>query len=664
LIPNKIQGGLMNNFMISMFPVKSRNGLQLAYDVFLLLLRRAGISYDQTITSGAVLYEQYNEILQKTGVCFKIYDRFVSDIGQNDFMNSCLNDDIVIFDASREGECNSINNYDIANEWPKTIEYIWVVSRTYLPVNFYGMDAGGSPDYKTGIKKNSEILAWIDMKLCTIKEFVPRSAKEKNIKSLMTFVEESVDTTNERKNRECKIFISFLTKYEYRDTIQLKGTSFEKLTSVISAEKSDRLEVLSNRLFNDDSNDFRNAVFTCIPEITENEYADIHTAAIRNNFIQNNNYTFSAAELAERINQGKYHNGIPKSVKFLEDGSLVFSTELNTKERMWQLLSIIDNDYISPADELWIYGSFDYLNSWWTRGELLIYAYITASKIDRRKSDVQRKLMLYDPVKDTAQEIHLPELDEKFVKRLARIYSNCNPGGMGYESVKSLRMLSNILYGTDDEKRDTLDEYCDIYIKAMLPVMLQEKNICEKDIQKIVNDEDTKSEFKKLLEPFYKDLAEQASTGKYKPETRKFMKQVFDGQYVNMPEEMKKEISFDDFFKTSFSREYLCDPVFQSDFWETVILFEAGDADICSIEELIKKISGLNTEDIFDFKDPPHVIAGSVNDISEGKIKNINGYRLLKRPSRYIFMPTRGGCIDISPGGNNLQELPVFIVEY
>lgn len=93
---------------------------------------------------------------------------------------------------------------------------------------------------------------------------------------------------------------------------------------------------------------------------------------------------FTVSELVENLNKGVYHNGANKTAKYLDDGNLVYSSELNTKQRAWQLLAIIDREYISHCDEFWIYGSDDYLDSWWTLGELIIYSYLNYRNIDNR----------------------------------------------------------------------------------------------------------------------------------------------------------------------------------------------------------------------------------------------------------------------------------------
>ena len=68
---------------------------------------------------------------------------------------------------------------------------------------------------------------------------------------------------------------------------------------------------------------------------------------------------YSVSELAKRIEEGCY--GLPRTVKYLDNGSLVYNTELLTQWKAWQLLCIIDKEYIAYCDEMWIYASDDYL---------------------------------------------------------------------------------------------------------------------------------------------------------------------------------------------------------------------------------------------------------------------------------------------------------------
>lgn len=118
-------------FKISIFPIKNNESLDLVLNIERIL---------QNIYS--------SNGVKGNDVQIRIYNRFVQKVTQQDFTDACLNDDIVIVDATREGINNEVNNFDIINELPKSLEHVWIISRNYLPINLYGIDNGGYPSYK------------------------------------------------------------------------------------------------------------------------------------------------------------------------------------------------------------------------------------------------------------------------------------------------------------------------------------------------------------------------------------------------------------------------------------------------------------------------------------------------------------------------------------
>ena len=58
---------------------------------------------------------------------------------------------------------------------------------------------------------------------------------------------------------------------------------------------------------------------------------------------------------------------------------------------------------------------------------------------------------------------------------------------------------------------------------------------------------------------------------------------------------------------------------------------------------------------------PGHKVVSNIFDIKEGDI--VNGKKVVKKPSRYIYMPLLPNEIDPSPTNNSLYEMPVYILE-
>ena len=96
------------------------------------------------------------------------------------------------------------------------------------------------------------------------------------------------------------------------------------------------------------------------------------------------------------------------------------------------IVSIL-RDRLAAADEIWVYETPSYYNSWWTLAELLTAAYLRGSQV-----------RLYNPATDQvcdAPEDYLPRLSKAQRKRAARWFANCTPDEMGPESAMALRML-------------------------------------------------------------------------------------------------------------------------------------------------------------------------------------------------------------------------------
>lgn len=665
---NIFQNKQINKFHISIYPLLSSSG-EVLLDGILQLIIKTIEKKESTSSKNKFIGGEPKEIikyLSDRNIFIQIYDRRYNEVSQLKFLESCINDDVVIFDATREGVNNEINNFDIANEHPKSLEHIWVVSRNYLPINFYGVDSGGYPDYKTSIKSNEEILEWIENKLSKIDFSRPRDNDEKGMKGWYKASDRTRGQDYREKNEQTNVFISFRTQYEFKNTIALRKKSYEKLSQILPLDTYNKIIGLSNKSFNANTNAFKETLSSLLAA-EESIYIQViyeNAFKVTLNDI-NPQYYYSVDEVADRIEKGIYHSGISKSVKYLEDGNLVYSTELNTKQRIWQLLSIIDREYIMHCDELWVYGSDDYLDSWWTIGELIIFSFLLHQKIDKRENKQPRKLVLYNPKDDSIKEIEPPKINEQIAQRITRIQSNCAPSVMGFESVKSLRMMRNILYGNEEQHNKSLNEYIDILMKSILPMSLKEQGLTDDVIEQILNDEDSKGEIKNMLIPQLESMKEQVQSGNLSNELRAYYKQMLDIQNQQLPENLQNVVTEDDLIKTGLSEEYLNDPVFSEDFWETVVSpkYTEKKIDEARLEEAIKTFDSTLIEKHLELRYPGNQIVGNIDDLEKENISNIEGKRLIRKPSRFIFMPTRAGSIELSPTHNNLLEMPIFIVE-
>lgn len=89
------------------------------------------------------------------------------------------------------------------------------------------------------------------------------------------------------------------------------------------------------------------------------------------------------------------------SIRFLRGGELAMSDELLSVQRRWEVLVAIRRRIYS-ADEVWIYDTPDFTDSWWTRAELVLMS--MASR------EMEGKIRRYDPVGRTLSPVGLGAL--------------------------------------------------------------------------------------------------------------------------------------------------------------------------------------------------------------------------------------------------------------
>lgn len=350
----------------------------------------------------------------------------------------------------------------------------------------------------------------------------------------------------------------------------------------------------------------------------------------------------------------------------------MFSSELNTKQRAWQLLSIIDREYISHCDELWIYGSDDYLDSWWTLGELIIYSYLIYRNIDNRSNESPRKLMFYNPRTDKLKEIPPLILNDAIAERICRIIANCAPAVMGIESVMIQRMMRDILYGDKEAHDKALDNYMQKELSSIIPAILIEKGIDQETIQTLLSDDETINELTRLMAEAFENTKEQILQGQIPDELRMITKQMLGVQSDMLGFDAEQIVTDDDIITRGWSKEYLEDECFSENFWEVVMYndsneYKLNSSTITESMNIEKQITELTAKQILEhisFAFPHHCEIGNISDLRNQKINTTpNGKEIKQLASRFFFMPSRGGIIDLSPTLNNLYEVPIYVAE-
>ena len=567
-------------YTISIFPLPTVRGVELLNSILETFFHDAlGHSYEK---ENCVCYVDI-----KRSIKIKVYDQTKYVVTVNDCIFSCYQDDLVVFDASIEGENHEYNNYRLANALQSPLEHVLVISRTYLPLNIYTYKNGGFPSYKQQNLSNEDILRWLGNELSQIDFHLLRDYKTKGIKNIVKYQKNSKTKHDSTIAAETSVFISFRTRYTQ------KGNNSE--------------------------------------------------------------YKYSVSELAKRIEEGCY--GLPRTVKYLDNGSLVYNTELLTQWKAWQLLCIIDKEYIAYCDEMWIYASDDYLNSWWTMGEQILFSYIMHQKIDKRPSPCEpKKLMVYYPKEDRVEEIKPVTINNVIAKNIRTILADCHPQDLNLYSKFSLIAMRQIVFGNEQQFQNGLLEQGKFILKIMVRE-LYNAGISQEEVQERINQLYESEEFwddlcnkfvdfrnnfhnntltKEQIEPFLKAVNLMQET------TKKL------GEEIDMPNFMERYT------------EMLSDKFLSEEFWEQVVYNDSleGSGHIYNLHSILTE-NHIMKHLSMDF--PGHKVVSNIFDIKEGDI--INGKKVVRKPSRYIYMPLLPNEIDPSPTNNNLYEMPVYILE-
>lgn len=569
-------------YTISIFPLPTEKGVELMNGILENYFHDASKhSYE---LDGYICYVDIKRTIK-----IKVYDQTKFSVTTNDCILACYKDDMVIFDASIEGENHEFNNYKLANALQCPLEHVMLVSRTYLPLNICTYKTGGFPSYKKQILSNEEILRWLGDELSQIDFHLFRKRNTKGIKNICSYIKASKTKYDSIRATETSVFISFRTKYAQKET--------------------------------------------------------------------NSEYKYSVSELANRIEEGRY--GIPRTVKFLDNGSLVFSTELLTQWKAWQLLSIIEKDYIAYCDEMWIYASDDYLNSWWTMGEQILFSYLIYQNKDKQTSSYKpKKLIMYYPKDDHIKEIKPVPINDAIAKNIRTILVDCSPQEMNLNSKLSLITMRQILFGNEQQLQNGILEYGKNVLKIVARDLykngMSQENV-RKRIKHLCESNELwgnlSNEFFNLRKNFHNNTL-----------TEEQIKPFIQGFYLM--QESSKEVDEDigisifDFWRRYV--EMLHDKFLSEEFWEHVVINESlkGNGLINKLHSILKEENVVKHLSM-DF--PGHKVVSNIFEIKEGDI--INGMKVIRKPSRFIYMPLLPNEIDPSPTNNNLYEMPVYILE-
>ncbi|MBV9482695.1 MAG: hypothetical protein JO249_18390 [Acidobacteria bacterium] len=136
--------------------------------------RRSAIIVATDSQAGQQLLYEVKRLLTRAGFSYEILVRPT----QAQVAMATVKYDAVILDATIELPEGS--NYAAFTAQPTAMDHILVVSRTPLPLNFYGFRGGGAPIYPNE-QNNESILRWLEGQLEQLKTRPTRPTLEKNL---------------------------------------------------------------------------------------------------------------------------------------------------------------------------------------------------------------------------------------------------------------------------------------------------------------------------------------------------------------------------------------------------------------------------------------------------------------------------------------------------
>lgn len=329
-------------------------------------------------------------------------------LGRDAFM--C--DDVVIFDASLEGE-EAGQQYDALMEVMLYSEYVLIVSRTILPFNVFGTWKGGYPRYlRAGVAHyqesltNQEILLWLEKTLGKMHLPNPRKMPMKEFQKL---------TVDDRVRALCA-----RSRADYA-------------TEEVGYKQS--LQVFVS-------------------------YCSRYSACYFNQSLQNGSYTVE--NLIDYISKTQ---SIPNNeIGYFPPGKL--SRELMTLQRRWEVVSETFK-LIFACNEFWILDAPGYWESWWTLSERITLSYILSvlpeycphiyiAKFDSKRGDFEVKAYLSLEEKRKL----LPKLSQRALRTIRLYFANSRTNSIGYiRNSEYRRLAAKYIYASLPGPGEWRDEY-------------------------------------------------------------------------------------------------------------------------------------------------------------------------------------------------------------
>lgn len=314
-----------------------------------------------------------------------------SSFSQADFLLSLFRDDVVIVDCTIPDDLAKPTVYPILVAQVNMLDHVLVVSENDLPLNIKPLRVPYVTNSKSINGKTRQNLSeWLEENL---KDILHNRYRDDN-PSERIMVQSVQDLLNHKSDME--------RIQEYSSNCEKKRIKSENRKNILISYRS--------QYYSED-------------------------------------YDGNKTLIRDRIHPNNYEEEY--DLHIFEPQSLCSGDEVLTPMRRWMLVGLLD-DRIRLMDEVWVYYTPDYFDSWWTIAELVAVGYFNATT-GRDNPIIVR---VYDPALGMLTEIDLEkelninmnyEVNNKkvYVERMARLMANTRPDVMAPEAREDiLRMKS------------------------------------------------------------------------------------------------------------------------------------------------------------------------------------------------------------------------------
>ncbi len=346
------------------------------------------ISYFAPSTTKSIeLYHSISEFCKRQG--YDVSFKNAEMITQYEFLVGVHGDTISIVDASIESVADRQmpNVYPILTAQINIFKHILVVSRTPLPLNICPKIRGGFPNpLMSDAMSNDDIVQWLKTNINNIvksQESAPTMRIRIESQQALLELKPQMEMMLEENLRDVG------SNYKKKVLISYRSRYYENVLKYISDFKKETVEDIEFHVVQ-----------------SKNE-------RILSEYINNND----ALVLHER---------------------LCGEDEAPTPMQRWRMVGQLE-DIIREMDEVWLYNTDDYGDSWWTQAEAIMTIYDNHGRSE--KDMIKFRTLLNNSMPSFISRINISSEQRA---KIVRYLSNTRLDTMGPEVMSSIHQLENI----------------------------------------------------------------------------------------------------------------------------------------------------------------------------------------------------------------------------